>query len=229
MPTHPNKLLIVRNWRSFLAQFWLCLISYLPIMYFVEDPNWQIAAILCLLGFLCVLRLLVGFFRTFVVIDDKGVSWLASSGLETSRCEWRQIEACACKNESGQRILRIFLRQSAEKTPTDHSQDVAAPASTRYIAPLVIKPWGRKYMDINFNLAEKPEQSLDIALQACARWIIAMRESSITGSPIRDFGELPPSESKKMADDCRLEAWVAGLAIVSMISFVIMLVFLISR
>jgi len=38
-----------------------------------------------------------------------------------------------------------------------------------------MKPGAENYFDIDFNLAEKPEQSLEQAFQACAGWIAETR------------------------------------------------------
>jgi hypothetical protein len=158
---------------------WRCALFVFPflgnLLAFVRAPNWFAAVSLFIFGSLWLILLYLNFVRWYVVVDELGISYLARR--LGAVLPWSQIEACARKSENGRRNLRIFLRQGAETMPTAvQTPNGAADIFTRYIEHLLVKPGAENYFDIDFNLAEKPEQSLEEAFQACLAWIAATRK-----------------------------------------------------
>jgi hypothetical protein len=58
-------------------------------------------------------------------------------------------------------------------------------------------------IDIDFNLADRPEIALKKAFQCCAEWIAATRERASSDQPVRTFGEIATLELKNMASGRR--------------------------
>ena len=120
-------------------------------------------------------------------MDGSGLSW----AFRRARLPWLQIEACAFRSDNGRRILRIFRRARTKRTlAIGDPQDVAGSFLTRSFASLTTKLRIPDYFDIDFNVAENPEQSLEKAFRACAAWIAATPDPSVTDSPVREFVEL---------------------------------------
>jgi hypothetical protein len=213
----PEKLLIARSWKSFLAQLWP--IAFTLFVFALGGGDWRFDVIFALImSSSWMSRLFGGFFRTFVVMDDLGVSWITAPWPEPFRCEWREIEACARKNQDGRRILRFFLCRKTEGTPSGDPPGFRAPL--RVPEHLIAEA---NYFDIDFDFADKPEESVETAFQACAGWI-ATREAGSTDRPIREFGEVSRSDAKKLADARKMEAAFANVTLSLAMIFIFLLI-----
>jgi hypothetical protein len=191
---HPDKLIIYSSRIPLLARFSPFAMVLFAMMFLVESPTsqpWLKISMLFVFSFFCWRQSSLGVFRPYVIIGDSGVSWSTPLGITPSLCPWSQIEACARVNETDRRILRIFVAPETTRIPTITDQRIIAPlVFMRCLAPLLTKPNSRDYFDIDFDLADKPEQSLETAYHACAGWITATHGLAGTDSSIRGFGEV---------------------------------------
>lgn len=225
MPPRPEKLVILRSWISTLAQFLPFLLLWIGYQRFTNAPKWFDAIGLFFTGVWCLNVLYFGFSRQYVVIDDSGVR----RTLPLSRRRWSQIEACACRNEKGQRILRIFLLQDTAKTPPPADcQEIMAAASARNPSSHVKSAMAESYFDIDFNLAERPQQSLEKAFQTCVGFIAATRARSATDSPIREFVEDWPIKTPTNWPKVIVIGLLGGAGVVLILLFMFHLVSLLS-
>jgi hypothetical protein len=198
MSDDPKDLLVLQSRSAVLRPFWPVLLGLPQMLFglphamgFFRDwtdtlPSWIIAG--------CVALACVSVWswrkkpesRKYVIFNEAGV-WVSKR--PGGVLPWSYVEACASKNERGLRILRLFPR--AEAPPAAWPKKAEPAQWGRSRARLIKVDHVEPHFDIDFSLAEEPEQSLANAFAACVSWIAAKRDSSVTSPPIRDFGDYP--------------------------------------
>jgi hypothetical protein len=216
----PDKLVFWRSSRSFWDRFFQPFLTLLGVLlpFFASKPDLFTFTLLCAWASVCLYLLFEGFSWRFVVIDDSGISWFF--GRRRDKMLWSQVDACAYRNENGRRILRIFPRPGTNSFVS--RDDARNLTPLKRILALHAKKFGLansidinfdNSIDIDFELADKPEQSLERAFQTCVKCIVAMRDPSQTGRSIRDFVETSPSLSVNMLNARAMKViFLTGLA-----------------